>query len=315
MSGRGDIASRARWLELEIRHLEALDAVARHGSFTAAADALGYVQSAVSQQIEYLERTLGEQLVQRGNAATPLALTPAGKLVCAHGYKIVQRVQQASAELRQLEQTAGEPLLIGAHAGAGDTFTEEIFERLTVRTGVGMASLTPGGDELCGKLQRGELDAVLMELPMSWGPFSALEARSEPFALLLPAAWRSCPDGKLRSLRDLAGLHLVERADCRGAAALKSRLRKLGVEAHWHFQVTSTVAARALVQAGAAAAVLPHREAAADESAGRIVEVGSFLPSRTVGAVWHRSRDHDSRLDPLRSAARELMTEHRRLAA
>src|SRR5438034_724019 len=66
------------WAGIEMRHLVALDAVAREGSFRRAATRLGYVQSAISHQIAALEGLIGKRLIDRSRGTRPLALTPAG---------------------------------------------------------------------------------------------------------------------------------------------------------------------------------------------------------------------------------------------
>src|SRR5919206_144785 len=62
---------------LDVRRLRVLREVAAHGSFSAAAEALSYTQSAVSQQIAALEREAGTRLVER--SARGVRLTVAGR--------------------------------------------------------------------------------------------------------------------------------------------------------------------------------------------------------------------------------------------
>jgi DNA-binding transcriptional LysR family regulator len=72
-----------RLLGVELRHLLALQAIAEHGSFGRAASALGYTQSAISQQVAALERAVGEKLIERPGGPRPVSLTEAGLLSCA----------------------------------------------------------------------------------------------------------------------------------------------------------------------------------------------------------------------------------------
>ena len=80
-----------RWLGVEVRHFAALEAVARERSFGRAAESLGYTQSAISQQIQTLEKIVGEKLVERPGGPRPVSLTEAGTLLLRHAESIVTR--------------------------------------------------------------------------------------------------------------------------------------------------------------------------------------------------------------------------------
>jgi molybdate transport repressor ModE-like protein len=91
------------WSGIELRHLAALDAVAREGSFRRAATRLGYVQSAISHQIAALENLTGKRLIERSRGTRPLALTEAGEILLAHADAVIARVRIAQADLAALD--------------------------------------------------------------------------------------------------------------------------------------------------------------------------------------------------------------------
>jgi molybdate transport repressor ModE-like protein len=95
-----------RWLGIEIRHLAALEAVSREGSFHRAAERLGYTQSAVSGQIALLERLVGERLLERPGGRRPVFLTEAGQLLLRHAERIVAHLAAARADLAAVSSGA-----------------------------------------------------------------------------------------------------------------------------------------------------------------------------------------------------------------
>src|SRR3954467_10326822 len=107
------------WLGVELRHLAALQAVAREGSFGGAAVALGDSQSAVSQQIAALERIVGERLIERPGGPRPVSLTDAGRLLLGHAEGITARLQAAQADLEALSAGDAGMLRIGTYQSVG----------------------------------------------------------------------------------------------------------------------------------------------------------------------------------------------------
>src|ERR671926_1244972 len=82
---------------LDVSRLRVLDAVARHGSVTAAAKELSYSQPSVSHHLGRLEAETGAQLLQR--VGRGIRLTPAGRLLADRAAEIIGRIDAAGAEL------------------------------------------------------------------------------------------------------------------------------------------------------------------------------------------------------------------------
>jgi DNA-binding transcriptional LysR family regulator len=96
---------------LDIRKLVMLRAVAAEGSIAAAARALRYTRSAVSQQLSSLESEAGTSLVQRrGNRVT---LTAAGRALVEHTERILVELRAAEATLTRDDQTVSGLLRVG----------------------------------------------------------------------------------------------------------------------------------------------------------------------------------------------------------
>src|ERR671921_3032771 len=85
---------------LDVRRMKVLREVAARGSFSAAATALAFTQSAVSQQVAALERETGTRLVERG--VRPVRLTDAGRALMAHAEAVLARLDEAEQELGEL---------------------------------------------------------------------------------------------------------------------------------------------------------------------------------------------------------------------
>lgn len=112
--------------QFDPRHLVTLAAVVRLGSFAAAAEELGYTQSAVSQQIAELERRVGARVVIR----RPVRATEAGRVLLDTEAAISMSMSRAATELGALaEGTVGE-VRLGAFISAAASIVPPALARL-----------------------------------------------------------------------------------------------------------------------------------------------------------------------------------------
>ena len=86
---------------LDSHALRVVQALAEHGSITAAARALGYSQPAVSQQLKRLEQRVGLALVER--VGRGVRLTEAGRLLARHARTVTGVLDAAADDLAELQ--------------------------------------------------------------------------------------------------------------------------------------------------------------------------------------------------------------------
>jgi DNA-binding transcriptional LysR family regulator len=115
----------------DVGRLRALRHIAEHGSFSRAAEELGYTQSAISQQIAALEHEVGLTLLNR--AVRPVALTDAGRLLVGHAELVLEHLATAEAQLYAIRGLRAGRVRLAAFGSAYATFLPTAIARFRGR--------------------------------------------------------------------------------------------------------------------------------------------------------------------------------------
>ncbi|MFD4957787.1 LysR family transcriptional regulator [Microbacterium sp. NPDC058389] len=138
------------WL-FDPRHLLTLRAVARLRSFAAAAEELGYTQSAVSQQIAELEKRVGARVVNR----RPVLTTEAGQALLDAEAEISASMSRVATELAALAEGVGGRVRLGAFISAATSIVPPALARLR--------AAHPGVQIILRELEQSETHARLLQ--------------------------------------------------------------------------------------------------------------------------------------------------------
>ena len=239
------------WTGVELRHLAALAAIHAERSFRGAADRLGYVQSAVSQQIAQLETLVGARLVDR---ARPVELTEAGLLLLEHASRILGQLDAAEADLRALAADGAQTLRIGVDQSVATRLVPSALLKLAIdHPSVDVQLEESSSDRTHIPLvERGELDAAFGELPIAGESLECAEVLVDPCVLLVPReSPLAVPDARIE-LADLVAEPLVTLLGWPMMTLVESHLRSAGHEPVTAMRANTNTTAQALVGAGVA---------------------------------------------------------------
>src|SRR5436305_1619681 len=165
---------------LDSRRLRVLCEVARHGSFSAAAESLGYTQPAISRQIATLEAEVGTTLIRR--VPKGAVLTDAGRLLVERAEVILARLDDAENELRALAGLEGGRVRMATFASAASSIVPVAIAAFRERhPAVELNVVMSDPVESIPRLRAGELDLALSrdalgDPAQDTGAFSAASA-------------------------------------------------------------------------------------------------------------------------------------------
>ena len=118
-------------MELSLRRLRMLRELHRRGTVTAAAAALHYSPSAVSQQLAQLEREVGVQLIEK--LGRRVRLTELGLLLNEHAEEILASAERATVALESAQGGVSARLEAGVWASVASGLLPEALAALAAR--------------------------------------------------------------------------------------------------------------------------------------------------------------------------------------
>lgn len=275
---------------MKLRELEYLVALEEEGHFARAAERCFVSQPTLSGQLKKLEEELGVLLVER--SSRQVVMTEAGKAVAAKARTVLAEAR----EIKGIAESFHDPLAGELQVGLIPTVAPYLLPLLMPRMKSAYPNLKLWLHEqqthvLMERLQRAELDVLILALPVPSHDFEEVDLFREPFQLAVP---KSDPlsKQKLARLDDLNGreVMLLEEGHCLREHALDVCF-SAGASEYGAFHATSLETLRHMVGEGMGITLmpelaLPKRQTKADPV--RYLPFEKPVPNRSIGMLFRR---------------------------
>jgi len=296
---------------LDVKRMRVLREVAAQSSFSAAAEKLGYTQSAVSQQVAALERETGTTLIERNPRG--LRLTDAGEALVRHADGILARIADAEAELEAIADLRGGRLRLGSFPTAGATLMPKAIAAFNRKhPGVELSLAEADPLESLPRLRAAELDLVLVDDTSGVLDEDEVEFEhilDDPLHLALPKDHRLAGRQRLR-FEDLSEEPWIQPTQaCACSRHTEVACAKAGFEPRVAYESDDFGVVQGLVAAGVGVALIPELALVGERPDIVVRAIGSKPPFRKIYAATlangYRSPALAVMLDVLKETAAE----------
>lgn len=274
---------------ISTKQLRYFHALSRLKHFGKAADHCAVTQPALSMQIKDLEHILGLSLVVRGKSK--ITLTPDGEEIALRAEKILADIQ----DIGDYARTRGGVLAGTFRLGVIPTIAPYILPKILPALGKDFPDLdlklkettTP---HLSDALLQGQLDAILVALPIHHAELMTKELFSDPFFLVINSESSNQTTNPMKLLEE-NNLLLLEEGHCLRDQAI-SLCENVSQQSLSQFGATSLKTLIELVANNQGITLVPKLAAKVEipqDSPLRLIPFDPPEPVRTIGLVWRKS--------------------------
>jgi DNA-binding transcriptional LysR family regulator len=275
-------------IDIELRHLAAMVAIADEGSFGRAATRLGYTQSTVSQQIAALERAVGGAVFDRPGGPKAVRITPLGVVVLGQGRELLAKAGALDDAVTRFRAGDGR-IDIGTFQSVSNVILPTVVRRLREEFPNCDIRLSEEEPE---QPQIGELDLLFYDGPVG-GDVARVKLLDDPYYLV--AAAGTFPDGSV-ALHELDGKPMVAWPLTCDQPFMEQAIARHGATPNVVFRTAVNDTLLSMVRAGLGSAMLPWlaitgADVVADDRL-RVHELRPSVPPREIYLHWRAGRTH-----------------------
>jgi DNA-binding transcriptional LysR family regulator len=288
---------------LTLRQFRVFDAVARHLSFSRAAEELHLSQPAVSMQVKGIETILGVPLTEQ--LGKKIFLTEAGREVLHASQAITARLDDLQANLAQLRDMDSGSLKLAATSTVNAVATDILARFRGTHSGVSIHLDVSNRAVVLGLLAANRIDLAIMgQVPEKLG-LEAIRFMDNPLVVIAP------PDHPLTrkksiSVQSLASeSFLVREAGSGTRGAMERFFAAKGLDIHTSMEMSSNEAIKQAVQAGLGLGILSLQTLEMELALKRLAVLA--VEGFPIMRHWYIVHRADKRLSPAAQAFKDFV--------
>jgi DNA-binding transcriptional LysR family regulator len=293
-------------MHLTLRQLSIFGAVARHLSYTRAAEELHLSQPAVSMQLKQLEENVGLPLLEQ--IGKKIFLTEAGREMRHYGRVIAQQLAEAEAVLAELKGMARGRLDIAVASTANYFATRLLATFSREHSGAQISLDVTNREGLLARLDANEIDLVIMGRPPKQLDLAAEAFMDNPLVVIAAPGHPLTRRGRVPIQELQHETFMVRERGSGTRTAMERFFDEQDVRLTTGMEMSSNEAIKQAVQAGLGLGLVSAHTLELELASERLVMLDvEGLPIRRHWYIVHR---HGKRLSPMAAAFRAFVLQH-----